>query len=242
MPFTFSHPAIVLPLSKVSRNWFSLTGLVIGSMTPDLEYPIREDSSTWVSHTLPGLFWFDLPLGLVLTFVFHDVIRNRLYDNLPIFLKRRVWPFRTFDWNAYCRQHWLLVIVSVFLGASSHLLWDGLTHHHGFFAGLFPVMVNGVSIMGTVLTWSRVLQHISTFIGGLVVIWAVASMPVVDVERHQNPKYWPLVFSIVAVLVVVRFSLGVGENIVGEFMVTFIPSIVLALAITPFLLTEKLNA
>lgn len=27
MPFTFSHPAIVLPLTFLPRQWFSLTGL-----------------------------------------------------------------------------------------------------------------------------------------------------------------------------------------------------------------------
>jgi hypothetical protein len=30
MPFTFSHPAIVLPLTFLPRQWFSFTGLVIG--------------------------------------------------------------------------------------------------------------------------------------------------------------------------------------------------------------------
>ncbi|WP_220463965.1 DUF4184 family protein [Adhaeribacter radiodurans] len=38
MPFTFSHPAIVLPLTLLLRKWYSLTGLVIGSLTPDFEY------------------------------------------------------------------------------------------------------------------------------------------------------------------------------------------------------------
>ena len=37
MPFTFSYPAIVLPLTYLPRRWFSLTGLIIGSLTPDFE-------------------------------------------------------------------------------------------------------------------------------------------------------------------------------------------------------------
>ena len=41
MPFTFSHPAAVLPLRLLPRHWFSLTGLVIGSMVPDFEYFLR---------------------------------------------------------------------------------------------------------------------------------------------------------------------------------------------------------
>jgi hypothetical protein len=38
MPFTASHPAIILPLIYLPGKWISLTGLVIGSMTPDFEY------------------------------------------------------------------------------------------------------------------------------------------------------------------------------------------------------------
>lgn len=41
MSFTFSHPAIVSPLNYFPNKWFSLTGLVIGSLTPDFEYFLR---------------------------------------------------------------------------------------------------------------------------------------------------------------------------------------------------------
>jgi Domain of unknown function (DUF4184) len=39
------------------------------------------------SHTLGGLFWFDLPLGLLLAFIFHTIVRNMLDDNLPAVLR-----------------------------------------------------------------------------------------------------------------------------------------------------------
>lgn len=71
MPFTFSHPAIILPLTSSKRQWFSATGLVIGSMTPDFEYFIRMKVQSDFSHTLPGLLWFDLPLGLLLSFIYN---------------------------------------------------------------------------------------------------------------------------------------------------------------------------
>jgi len=51
MPFTFSHPAIVLPLATLRRQWISATGLIIGSITPDFEYFIRmkntESTGEW---------------------------------------------------------------------------------------------------------------------------------------------------------------------------------------------------
>ena len=57
MPFTFSHPALILPLKYFPNKWFSLTGLVIGSLTPDFEYFLRMRIKSVYSHTLEGIFW-----------------------------------------------------------------------------------------------------------------------------------------------------------------------------------------
>ena len=56
MPWTLSHPAIVLPLRRFSPRPFDFAALVIGSMTPDIGFYIdRFDLSTF-AHTLPGSF------------------------------------------------------------------------------------------------------------------------------------------------------------------------------------------
>src|SRR5882672_9320620 len=119
MPFTFSHPALILPLTRGSHKWVSVTGLVVGSMTPDFEYFIRMGMQGDIGHTLPGLFWLDVPLGLAASFLFHDVIRNRLYGNLPKFVRLRVFGYKTFNWNAYFIEHWQAVLPSILIGAVS---------------------------------------------------------------------------------------------------------------------------
>ena len=81
MPFTFSHPAIILPLNYLSKKWFSITGLVIGSLSPDFEYFIRMKIESNYSHTFWGIFYFDLPLGIMLTFIFHNIVKNELFEN-----------------------------------------------------------------------------------------------------------------------------------------------------------------
>ena len=101
MPFTFTHPAIVLPLTFLPRKWYSLTGLVVGSLTPDFEYFLRMRIESNYSHTLSGLFWFDLPLGILLTFIFHNIVRDNLYDNLPFIFSSRLIKFKEFNWNNY---------------------------------------------------------------------------------------------------------------------------------------------
>jgi hypothetical protein len=55
MPFTFSHPAIILPLAYLPKKWYSMTGLVIGSLVPDFEYFLRMSMAGYHSHTIAGL-------------------------------------------------------------------------------------------------------------------------------------------------------------------------------------------
>ncbi|MGN7470479.1 DUF4184 family protein [Brevibacillus sp. SAFN-007a] len=76
MPFTFSHPAIVLPLRR--QGWVSFPALVWGSMAPDLEYFLRMQPYSVYSHTLPGLFCVDLPLVIALYVVYRYVVAKGL--------------------------------------------------------------------------------------------------------------------------------------------------------------------
>src|ERR1700693_4633907 len=122
MPFTFSHPAIVLPLT-LKKIRLSATGLIIGSMTPDFEYFIRMRNVSKYSHTYAGLFWFDLPLALLLCFIYHTIVRNSLFDNLPIFLKERFIIYKNFQWENYFQKNWKVVCISILIGAASHIVW-----------------------------------------------------------------------------------------------------------------------
>ena len=97
MPFTFSHPAIILPLTFLPKKWYSLTGLVIGSLTPDFEYFLRMKIQSNYSHSLSGIFWFDIPLSICLAFIFHNYVRNSLFDNLPTILKSRLTNYKAFE-------------------------------------------------------------------------------------------------------------------------------------------------
>lgn len=107
MPFTFSHPAIVLPLTYLPKKWYSLTGLVIGSIAPDFEYFIRIKVQSNYSHTWFGLFYFNLPLGIILAFIFHNIVRNTLIQNTPIFLQQRFNKVISFQWNNYFKKNGL---------------------------------------------------------------------------------------------------------------------------------------
>lgn len=242
MPFTFSHPAIVLPLAYLPKKWFSLTGLIIGSMTPDFEYFIRMRIQSNYSHTLSGLFWFDLPLAILLAFIFHDIIRDKLFKNLPLMLKSRVMQFTKFNWNAYFRQNWFVVIVSILIGAASHIFWDSFTHDNGYFIERLPALQGSAELFGKQIPILKILQHSSTFLGAIVIVCAIAKLSAdKDVQRNISLRYWAMVFAITLVIIAIRLLSGLDYRLFGHLLVTTISGFMIGLVATSFML-KRLNS
>ena len=128
MPYPFAHPAAVLPLIRPMGRWGAPPALVIGSMVPDAWYLVpgleRADS-----HSAAGLFLFCLPAGL-LAYIAHHLFRQEAFPSTP----------------------WHAVIVSLMVGALTHLAWDAVTHLYAY-RGFY------------------VLQHASTVLGTAFVVW-----------------------------------------------------------------------
>ena len=175
MPFTFSHPAIILPLKKLPRKYISMTGLIVGSIAPDFEYFLRMKSK--YSHTISGILWYDLPMGILLAFIFHNLIKEALINNMPLFFQSRFLNLRDFNWNSYFKKNWYVVVVSIIIGICSHILWDGFTHRTGHFVKMFSVLESSVKMFGQKIPVYRILQHISTLLGGIIVIKAIVNLP-----------------------------------------------------------------
>jgi len=244
MPFTISHPAIVLPLTYLPRQWVSLTGLVVGTLTPDFEYFLRMRTKSIYSHTIDGLFWFDLPLALFLTFIFYNLIFNSLLDNLPTFLRSRFSALRHFDWNKYFKRNWIIVIVSVLIGASSHILWDNFTHEHGYFVKIIPSLTNKISVLGGQISVFKILQHSSTLIGGLVIIFVIYKLPTEKAEKGNiNLKYWAIFIGLTLTIIAIRLFSGLELKEYGNVIVTAISAGLISLILTPCLIRvrKKIN-
>ena len=240
MPFTFSHPAIVLPLTYLPKKWFSLTGLVIGSLIPDFEYFLRMKIKSNYSHTIEGLFWFDLPLGILLAFVFHNSVRNSLFNNLPFCLKSRLKAFTHFNWNDYFKRNWYSVIISILIGASSHLLWDSFTHDHGYFVEHLPQLQESVILFGNEVAGLKLVQHTSTLIGGLVIAFAVYKLPKTKIKKEKiSMNYWIISGSIIFVVLALRFMNGLEPSQYGNVIVSFISAVLISLIVTPWVVSVK---
>ena len=236
MPFTFSHPAIVLPLTYLPRKWFSLTGLVIGSLTPDFEYFLRMKVISIYSHTIIGILWFDLPLGLLLAFIFHNIVRESLFNNLPAFLKHRFSTFTKFDWNNHFKNNWLVVSTSILIGAASHIFWDSFTHDHGYFVQTIPKLANSLEFFGKQIPILKILQHASTFIGGIVIAMAIYKLPTNKTDNQFiNLKYWAIFIGCTFTILTLNFLCGLKIEQYGNVIVTAISAGLISLIITPWL-------
>ena len=242
MPFTLSHPAIILPLTYLPKKRISLTGLVVGSLTPDFEYFIRMKVRSSYSHTLDGLLWFDLPLGIILTFIFHLIIRNTLFRNLPSFLNERFFTFTQFNWINHFKRNWIVVILSILIGSASHIFWDSFTHDHGYFVENIKFIPNHkVEIIGIIFPIHKIIQHLSTIIGAFVILISILKLPKNGMSNKINYKYWSLIFVISTIIVLIKVLMGLSINQYGNVLVTGISAVIMALILAPFLIKRFSN-
>ncbi len=195
MPFTFSHPAIILPFAKLEKGWVSLTGLIIGSVVPDFEYFMRMDTKSSHGHTFGGLFYFDVPLAILLCFLFHNLVRNSLIRNLPTGLQQRFIKITYFEWNIFFLRNWNLVILSIFIGISSHFLLDSFTNGKGFFVDLIPFLKKRFVYNERILSFHQILYYLISISGLIMIVYAIWRMPIHRRFRPTKPSafYWTII-------------------------------------------------
>lgn len=240
MPFTFSHPAIILPLKYLPKNWFSLTGLVVGSVTPDFEYFIRMKVQSNYSHTLYGIFWFDLPLAILLSFLFHNTVRNALFFNSPDIFKSRVLIFTSFNWNNYFKENWIIVVISLLIGIASHLLWDGFSHNHGYFVEHISTLKNSINLLGNEIPIWKITQHLSTLIGAIVITISFFKFSENKIQYSViNKKYWIIISITTFLILILRFLADLKHATLGNSIVSLISAFLIALITTPILIKPK---
>ena len=212
MPFTFSPPAAIVPLNYISKRWLSLTALVVGSIIPDFEYFIRMGVSSVYSHTWAGLFWYDLPLGLFTLLVFNLLIKDKLITRLPSGINVRFSQYQNGEPN-YDLLYFVVAIISILIGAASHILWDSFTHPAGYFVKHHHLLKHKVFIANHSVAFYNMLQHISSVIGALILIYSIYKMPKgkrTNVDAGRTARYWGGALLIALMVVIIRLATGLS--------------------------------
>ena len=235
MPFTLSHPALIVPLRRYPRL-FSLSALAVGSMIPDFEYFLRMASVSIYSHTMWGAVWFDLPLGLLVLALFQNIIREPLSQNLPAAIQRRLPEFSAQGWNRYFRTHPVIVLFSLLIGTASHLVWDSVTHQTGLVVMMLPVLQKNVSLYFFEYPLYRILQHVSTILGAYIIGRIVWRMPVRSVSvRNANASFWGAIGLIAMLIVAVHFDGFMAGFNYKKFVISTISAGLFGLFIVSFI-------
>jgi Domain of unknown function (DUF4184) len=234
MPFTLSHPIAIAPLWYLCQRRLDLTALCIGAMVPDLDrfVPMTLEGG----HSLRGVITMDLPWAILILLMVRWVIARPFIALLPPYLASCI-PRST-------APSVFVAIVSIIVGALSHIVWDSFTHSNGWFVTRYDFLRVSVG------RWPlyELLQH-GCGVAGLIAIALWIAWELGKAQPQQRPESLPLVyrFSITTLIMIVAMistlidlKMGVHLNhakeevvasgIVGGITGTFIGFLVYAIS------------
>lgn len=194
MPWTFAHPAAILPLRSLCPARLDFAALVVGSLVPDLGYYLHRNDLATFAHGFAGSFLACLPSGLILYALVY-LLREPLCFALPQPHRGALAASGRDSWSA--RVGLGTLALSVLLGAWTHLAWDAFTHREGWAVQHLALLREPLFRVGsTGFPAYYLLQQASTIAGSLILLAAYRSwlksrrVPVVlpaesgDVGRH----------------------------------------------------------
>jgi len=208
MPFTFSHPAAVMPLRRI-RSLPTLA-LIVGSVTPDLPYytPGFLYSAFRETHSLQGSIELCLPLGMIL-------LACGLFLRRPLtalMSERARWVSLTAADRFLARRvNWLLAVPALLIGSWTHILWDALTHPGTWLVRRINILSAPVDVFGLYTgEVSHVLQYASSIFGLLVLAYWYAQVardaPQTRVEESDRPG-----LRLLLLVIVVTAAIAIGS-------------------------------
>ncbi len=185
MPWTFAHPAAVLPLRRLFPDPCLVVALVAGSVVPDLAYYAGGllDAGRWGTwaHSPGGWLLLDAPLGALMAAL---LVAGRSWIAAPLPEPWRGGLLALPGLRTTGRRRVLLLLPASAAGAATHLLWDGFTHAPGFFVQHLAWLRLELGLLdGRPWQLFNVLQHLSTGLG-LAVLWRVQARW----RRRRGPR------------------------------------------------------
>lgn len=159
MPFTLSHPALVLPLR--GRAW-PTSSLVVGSVVLDVPKLFGADTLDGILHHWIGGLVLGPVLGLITLVTWVHLLRAPLIDLSPDWLRDRM-PGPSRRDRSWWRRAW----VGLLVGVATHLLWDAFTHKNRW-GDRHVAWLHETHAGYPGYLWA---QYVSSVLGVLVVAW-----------------------------------------------------------------------
>ncbi|MWC31199.1 DUF4184 family protein [Paenibacillus sp. MMS18-CY102] len=224
MPFTLSHPAFAVPLRRYFPN-LSIAGLVLGSMSPDLEYFANMEARGTIGHQFIGFMLIGLPLCFAIYFSYERVIRPMLSAFMP-----NLFGLKRFVRECYERGEplslagWFHFAAAAFVGYLTHMFMDAWTHGSGIFVQHLP----GLTVHTLGMPLFQLLQFAFSALGAAVIaIWGFiqwlrwlkdaprsgTNHSAKLLEYARDPWVWPwaLLIGMFTMLIKLLFSVDPGD-------------------------------
>ena len=212
-----------------------MNGLIAGSMIPDLEYFMRLDNVSTFSHNFWGVFLYDIPAALLVLTIYHQLLREQLIKNLPPFVKTRMTRFMNFNWPAYLRKNWIVVIYSLIIGIFTHLFWDGFTSGNGSFVVNNETMETQLTVFNTELYIYKIIKHLSSFIATVALFIFFFRLPKEkDVPTQSERFYWISIFVVAAAISSLQVITYYSHISLNQLIKKIVSSTLLAIFVISF--------
>lgn len=227
MPLTFfAHQAPVLPLKIARPEAFDGTALCLGSMAPDLAYPLGSRLNE-ISHTPLGVVTWAVAFTVAGCLAVRRWVAPTAFAHLPDAGWLRLHSLRVLGRR---RPPLRQTVVSGTVGAATHVFIDGFTHPERFgtrWLGLDRMFID-VPLLHRTMTVSHALQLAGHTVGSLLGLALLA-----HVGRRRLVERWygtPAVrdaraFRIRPVQRVTFWSVVLGGLFVGRWWASVRPGI-----------------
>lgn len=213
MPLTLSHPAAVLPLTRLG---LPMTSMVVGSMVLDIPLYLGSRRGYEIAHSPWAVPTIDIIGTLIALAIWFAVLRDPLTDLAPSAVRDRLAPRARLT-----RRQWQLAPIGALIGGTTHVVWDSFTHDNTWgYEHVTWLQTDHLGVSG--LRWA---QYVSA-IGGLAVIcaFAVAHLRRLPVIRERRPTRALPGFTLPAVLlagVVAAATAALAKASVGLHSMAF---------------------
>jgi hypothetical protein len=223
MPWTFAHPAAVIPLRRYCPAPLNFPALVIGSMIPDVGYHVLRKDIASYAHSLEGSLLVCLPAGLLLLAVL-CMLRKPLWYLLPEPHRTAFAPVVAAD-PSLRRGTVIGAGISILLGAWTHIAWDSLTHRNGWIALRVALLQEPVfQLNGVDFPLYHLLQHLSSYLGVAAIVISYSRWlrrAPVSVAYFQREDIWRYLLlaaiAAAAILTGVTLAATAAESYDGYF-------------------------
>jgi peptidoglycan/LPS O-acetylase OafA/YrhL len=155
------------------------------------------------------MFLFDLPIAILISIVFHLVVKKPLIANLPDYFSGRLQTLRDFNFIHYLKSHIFPFMICLLIGIASHIVWDSFTHANSFFVDQLEFLSTPVNLTGLpTIPVFRYIQHVSTLLGAIAIMIVFHRQPSREVHNTTSTLFWVILFLISIIAFVLRASIG----------------------------------